>query len=116
MNVAGKPIELGNDQRCLLLPAKPKGLGQSWSIIPLATLDFHDLAQERPVATVEVRGYGCTLRFQAQATCALPRSGHPQIADEPTFGQSDDLFPTAHPRLVVARHILRTFGVEYKTG
>ena len=63
MDVASEPIQLGDDKRCLLLPAEPKGLGQRRTVVSLAALDLNDLAQECPVAVIEVCRDCGTLRF-----------------------------------------------------
>lgn len=62
MDIAGKPVQPGDHQNCLLLPAKPKGFGECRPIVSLSILDFHNLAQKRPVAAVETRRNRHTLR------------------------------------------------------
>ena len=62
MNVARKPVQLRDDQCRFLLAALPKSFRQCRPVVPLATLDFNDLAQEHPGTAVEVSRDGGTLR------------------------------------------------------
>ena len=69
--VACETVEFCNDERGAILPAKFYGFSEGGAIIALATLDFDDLPDRRPLAAVEVCSHGSTLGVEAQAAHSL---------------------------------------------
>jgi hypothetical protein len=63
MDVAGEPIELGDDERGAERTARLEGFGELGPIRPLAALDFGELGYDAPVAAVEMVADGFLLRL-----------------------------------------------------
>jgi hypothetical protein len=81
---AGKAVDLSDNERDLMDPRGGKRLVQRWAIRTLAALDFGELANDAPIASVQVVGDSLALRLDAKAGFALFASGNPVICDETT--------------------------------
>ena len=54
MHVASKPIKFGNDELCAMEPARGKCCGELRPVRALSGFDLRDLADDFPVASVQV--------------------------------------------------------------
>ena len=81
-DVAGQPVELGDQQRRLLQPAGGEGRGELGPVVAPAALDLDELGHEprRVADMVEDR---LPLRLQAEAGGALALGRDAEIGDEP---------------------------------
>src|SRR5262249_40067464 len=86
-DIAGEPIELGNDQLGPVLFTSRKRAGELRPIVAPAALDLDELAQQLPAATVEIVLHRLALRRDAVPSDALLVGRDPQIRDKfPTHG------------------------------
>src|SRR5271170_2621697 len=85
MDVAGKAIQLSNNESRLVQTTEAKRFGNRGPIAPFSALDFHNLLDELPMAPIQVTAHGLPLRFQAQTARALPRRRNSQVGNESAF-------------------------------
>jgi hypothetical protein len=78
-DVAGEPVELGDDQLGPELLAGGERGGELRPVAALAGLDLDELVRERPFPAVEVVGDGLALRLQPEPGRALLVGRDPQI-------------------------------------
>src|ERR1019366_890771 len=82
MDVPGKPVQLRDDELCLVLPASRQGLLEFGAIGALAALDLGELAHQLPPAAVQIVLDRLALRGDAIAVHALMIGGNAVICDE----------------------------------
>ena len=80
--VAGQPVELGNDELGLVLAAGEQRLGQLRAIRTLAALNLGVLGDEPPRAAVQVGLDGLPLRLKAEAGGPLLIGGNTIVCNE----------------------------------
>src|SRR5262249_5058353 len=86
-DIAGEPIELGNDQLGPMLLTSRKRFSQLRPIVAPAALHFDELAQQLPAAAVEIVLHRLALSRDAVTADALLVGRDPQIRDKfPTHG------------------------------
>src|SRR5438105_524939 len=71
IDIAGKAIELGDDQCRAPCPTKAQRRGDLRPVIPLAAFDFLELGDDPAAGAGDVPGYGFALRLEAKPRCAL---------------------------------------------
>src|SRR6516162_1102419 len=82
MHIAGKPIELGNDQLGPCEPAELECLFELRAVGFLAALYLNELLHELPIAPIEIILDCLALHLDAEPGSPLARRGNPQIRDE----------------------------------
>ena len=83
MRVAAQPVQAGDDERGAMDPARLQGCGELGPVVvAFAALDLNVLAEELPVAAVQVVLDGAALGLDAEAGSALALGRDAQIADE----------------------------------
>ncbi len=86
MDVTGKPVQLGNDERRLEAPAVGQGSFQLGPVfMPLAAFNFVLLADELPTVAVGESLDGAALRFLSKAACTLTGGADAVIGDVAAF-------------------------------
>jgi hypothetical protein len=107
---AGEPVNLGDDKWNLMHASRSQRLVQLRASGPLAALDFRELADNPPIAAVEVVGDGLALSLDPKAALALLASGNPVIrneaASDTTFQPSSRPVKSAEERSVEMRMAL----------
>jgi len=78
----GKPVELGDQQRCLFAAAEIKRPAKLGTIRPLAAFDLGEVARERPADPGKIPGNCLALGVESEAGTALPVGGNAVIGDE----------------------------------
>ena len=82
MDVAGQPVELGDQQGCPMTAADRQGADQLGPGALLAAFGLHHLRQDAPAGAGDVPSYGLALRLNAEAGSALPQCADAQVDDE----------------------------------
>jgi hypothetical protein len=70
-DIAGQPIEFGDNQGRAVQAAETKSFGEPGPITPLAALDFGHFSHQPPINTVEITADSRLLGIQAETTAAL---------------------------------------------
>src|SRR3954471_17971820 len=73
VDVAGQPVELGDQQGRPMTSADRQGAGQLGPTALLATFSLHHLRQDAPTGAGDVPCYGLALRLDTEAGRALPQ-------------------------------------------
>jgi hypothetical protein len=81
-DVAGEPIEFGDNQFGTMDAARGESIGKLWSIFPLAALYLCELGDNAPVAAVEIVAYDVLLGFEPEAASTLPQCRDTVVGDE----------------------------------
>jgi hypothetical protein len=71
VDVAGEPVEFGDDERGAERTAGLECFGELWPIRPLAGLDLGELGDDAPIAAVEMVADGILPRLKAKARATL---------------------------------------------
>jgi len=78
----GEPVELGDQEGCLLPAAEIERPAKLGAIRPPAALDFGKLARELAADPGEIPGNCLALRVQSKPRAALPIRGNTMVGDE----------------------------------
>ena len=88
MDVAGKPIELGDQQGRPVTSTNRQGAGQLGPGALLATFGLHHLRQDATAGAGDVPCYGLALRLNAEAGSALSQCADAQLDVAPRFSHA----------------------------